>query len=271
MTFLDHNFSAAEFYKKHAYGLALFGPETAPHIRRKTLGSSKSKATAQMGDLYFSWNIKPDDLVLPRPPISVQYCHPKLGAAMKYVGMSKYSEDLTYSDDVPESMNDASLEDGVVEPLPRRVEEIFREFKMNLSQGVFPPLQIIHDPNVGFTTVALEDIKKHTVIAEYVGEVTTVEHTAGSSSDSLMFLLSTGDNSTSLMIDPTATGNIARFLSGINNRSNLSRKNANVRTRRFVIDGQCRVALFTSRRITAGETLHYDYNAGIEGKSLDEW
>ena len=57
-------------------------------------------------------------------------------AAMKYVGMSKYSEDLTYSDDVPESMNDASLEDGVVEPLPRRVEEIFREFKMNLSQGV---------------------------------------------------------------------------------------------------------------------------------------
>ena len=135
----------------------------------------------------------------------------------------------------------------------------------------FPPLQIIHDPNVGFTTVALEDIKKHTVIAEYVGEVTTVEHTAGSSSDSLMFLLSTGDNSTSLMIDPTATGNIARFLSGINNRSNLSRKNANVRTRRFVIDGQCRVALFTSRKITAGETLHYDYNAGIEGKSLDEW
>ena len=42
---------------------------------------------------------------------------------MKYVGMSKYSEELTYSSDVPENMNDASLEDGVVEPLPRRVEE----------------------------------------------------------------------------------------------------------------------------------------------------
>ena len=54
---------------------------------------------------------------------------------MKYVGMSKYSEELTYSPGVPESMNDASLEDGVVEPLPRRVEEIFREFKMNLSRG----------------------------------------------------------------------------------------------------------------------------------------
>ena len=57
-------------------------------------------------------------------------------AAMKYVGMAKYSEELTYSADVPESMNDATLEDGVVEPLPRRVEEIFKEFKMNLSQGV---------------------------------------------------------------------------------------------------------------------------------------
>lgn len=84
-------------------------------------------------------NIKPDDLVLPRPPISVEGYNTVIlswVAAMKYVGMSKYSEDLTYSDDVPESMNDASLEDGVVEPLPRRVEEIFREFKMNLSQGV---------------------------------------------------------------------------------------------------------------------------------------
>lgn len=114
-------------------------------------------------------------------------------------------------------------------------------------------------------------MKKHTVITEYVGQVTTVEHTAGSSSDSLMFLLSTGNDSTSLMIDPTTTGNIARFLSGINNRSNLSKKNANVRTRRFVLDGQCRVALFTSRKIAAGEILHYDYNAGIEGKSVDEW
>ena len=61
MKFLDHNFSAAEFYKKHTDGLALFGPETAPHIRRKTLGSSKSKATAQIGVrknlLDFFWQI----------------------------------------------------------------------------------------------------------------------------------------------------------------------------------------------------------------------
>ena len=61
MKFLEHNFSAAEFYKKHADGLALFGPETAPHIRRKTLGSSKSKATAQIGVrknlLDFFWQI----------------------------------------------------------------------------------------------------------------------------------------------------------------------------------------------------------------------
>lgn len=97
--------------------------------------------TSSFNSIYFpltARNIKPDDLVLPRPPLSVEgYNTVTLSwvAAMKYVGMSKYSEDLTYSSDVPESMNDASLEDGVVEPLPRRVEEIFREFKMNLSQG----------------------------------------------------------------------------------------------------------------------------------------
>lgn len=84
-------------------------------------------------------NIKKDDLVLPRPPLLVAGYNAVIlswVAAMKYVGMAKYSEELTYSADVPESMNDATLEDGVVEPLPRRVEEIFKEFKMNLSQGV---------------------------------------------------------------------------------------------------------------------------------------
>lgn len=84
-------------------------------------------------------------------------------------------------------------------------------------------------------------------------------------------LLDTGDDKTSLIIDPTRRGNIARFLSGINNRSNLSKKKANVRTRRFALDGKCRVALFTAKKIEAGEKLHYDYNAGVEGKSVVEW
>ena len=140
-----------------------------------------------------------------------------------------------------------------------------------LSSIQFPPIQVVHDLNVGFTVEALEPIKKHTLIAEYTGEVMTIERSGETSSDSLMMLLDTGDDNTSLIIDPTRRGNVARFLSGINNRSNLSKKKANVRTRRFALDGKCRVALFTGKKIEAGEKLHYDYNAGVKGKSVVEW
>jgi len=86
-----------------------------------------------------------------------------------------------------------------------------------------------------------------------------------------MILLDSGDIKTSLIIDPTNEGNIARFLSGVNNKSIVSRRQANVRTRRFVLDGQMHVVMFTSRRIEPGEMLNYDYNAGRQGKSSEEW
>ena len=66
---------------------------------------------------------------------------------------------------------------------------------------------------------------KFTLIAEYVGEVVIVEESSNTCSDSLMVLLETGDPSTSLIIDPTKNGNYARFLSGIHNRSLVSRIN----------------------------------------------
>jgi hypothetical protein len=62
---------------------------------------------------------------------------------------------------------------------------------------------------------------------------------------------------------------MARFFSGINNRNLWSKKKANVRTRRFVLDGKCRVVLFTAKDVHPGDILHYDYNAGIEGKSVE--
>ena len=80
-----------------------------------------------------------------------------------------------------------------------------------------------------------------------------------------------GDPKTSLIINPTREGNIARFLNGINNRSYLGRRKANVKSRRFSYEGTCRVVLFTSKQIEPGDMLHYDYNAGNEGKSVAEW
>lgn len=132
-------------------------------------------------------------------------------------------------------------------------------------------VQIIYDENFGFSVKALASMPRHTIIGEYLGEVTTVEHSGQSNSDSLMVLLDTGDPQTSLIIDPTHAGNIARFLSGINNRSLLSKRKANVRTRRFQDNGKVHVCLFTSRRVEAGEILNYDYNAGHEGKDVETW
>ena len=54
MAFLGHGFDATKFYEKYNEGLTLFGPETAPHIRRKRLGSSKSTATAKIGVRNFA-------------------------------------------------------------------------------------------------------------------------------------------------------------------------------------------------------------------------
>ena len=190
---------------------------------------------------------------------------------MKYCGMQSYSEELVYrsEDGITVDMNDASLDE--VESISQRNIETFKEFKENLKQGAFPPVQIVYDGRLGFSVEALAVIPKHTLIAEYIGEITTVERSGETSSDSLMVLLNTSSPKTSLLIDPTRTGNIARFLSGINNGNQSSRRKANVRTRRFSIDGRCRVALFTAKRIEPGDKLHYDYNAGVEGKSPVEW
>lgn len=54
LAFLGHSVDATTFYEKHNEGLTLFGPETAPHHRRKRLGSSKSTATAKIGVRKFA-------------------------------------------------------------------------------------------------------------------------------------------------------------------------------------------------------------------------
>ena len=212
-------------------------------------------------------------------------------AAMKYCGMSRYTESNTYPQggNATEEMNDLASEKQPVVSLSKRNLSIFRAFKENIKRGVFPPIKVMHDERYGFYVEALKVIPKHTLIAEYVsnpcdfsvqsygfvisfltlfhqiGEVITLDLAEESESDSLMILLDSGDPKTSLIIDPTNAGNIARFLSGVNNKSLVSKRKANVRTRRFCLDGKLHVVLFTSRRIETGESLNYDYNAGRQG------
>ena len=187
--------------------------------------------------------------------------------------MSSYSEDLLYPETgrTREDMNDSSLDLESIQSMSKRNLQIFRAFKHNLKEGAFPPVRVVHDEKLGFSVESLAVIPSYTLIGEYVGEVVTMEHSKDTGSDSLMVLLDTGDAKTSLIIDPARAGNIARFLCGINNRCLASKRKANVRTRRFSMDGKIHVALFTSRRIEPGEKLNYDYNAGMKGKCAEQW
>ena len=82
--------------------------------------------------------------------------------------------------------------------------------------------------------IADEPIRKFTLITEYVGEVDTLGNNEHNSNDSIMDLLRTGwemerhirarDPATSLVIIPEKYGNVARYLSGINNSKKESKK-----------------------------------------------
>lgn len=234
---------------------------------------TKKKIAEIVGGIAISRNRDKQLLVLPEPmedPDKMMHSLTSIVASCKYCGMETYSESLAYEKRLTESSNNASLDKDVVTPLSKLNSRLFQHYKENLKNGVFPPVEVVYDGNIGFLVKSLAPMKKHTILTEYIGEVTTIDQTGSTSSDSLMNLLQTGDDSTSLTIDPSRIGNIARFFSGINNRNLMSKKRANVRTRRFVLDGKCKVFLFTARDVDAGDILHYDYNAGIEGKSVGE-
>lgn len=108
--------------------------------------------------------------------------------------------------------------------------------------------------------VAEDTILDRTLLCEYVGEVDFLCNHEHSDHDSLFDLLNTGDSKTSLVINPERYGNVARFMSGINNSKADAHKVQNVRSIRFVLDGEFRVFLFADRNIRKGERLTYDYN-----------
>lgn len=81
-----------------------------------------------------------------------------------------------------------------------------------------------------------------------------------------MDLLRSARSKTSLVIIPDKKGNLARFLSGINNTSKKSIAKQNVHSIRFNIDGESRVILYAKKNIKKGDLLYYDYNAGGFGE-----
>jgi hypothetical protein len=155
----------------------------------------KARISEKVAGIFISRNKDRHLFVLPEPtedPDIMLRSITSIAAAVQYCGMEQYSEELTYNDDVPLSMNNASLDLDLVTALSKRNLQLFEEYKQNLKLGVYPPVEVVYDSSIGFMVRALAKMKRHTIITEYVGQVTTVDNIGSTSSDSLMNLLQTG-------------------------------------------------------------------------------
>jgi hypothetical protein len=155
----------------------------------------KARISEKVDGIYISRNKDRHLFVLPEPtqdPLLMLRSLCSIAAATKYCGMEHYSEELVYKNEVLVSMNNANLDIDEVTTLSKNNLKLFKEYKENLKQGVYPPVEVVYDSSIGFMVRALANIKRHTIVTEYVGEVTTVDKIDSTSSDSLMNLLQTG-------------------------------------------------------------------------------
>ncbi|KAI4317120.1 hypothetical protein L6164_025024 [Bauhinia variegata] len=173
----------------------------------------------------------------------------------------EFRDDLTYSPTMaPRAANQAEFENGGMQVLPREDKETLEYCKAMCRRGECPPLLVVFDSCEGYTVEADGPIKDMTFLAEYVGDVDYLKSREHDDCDSMMTLLLATDSSQSLVICPDKRGNIARFISGINNHTQEGRKKQNCKCVRYSVDGECRVFLVATRDISKGERLYYDYN-----------
>ncbi|KAI3776795.1 hypothetical protein L1987_46585 [Smallanthus sonchifolius] len=130
----------------------------------------------------------------------------------------EFSNDLTYPPSMaPESANKATLENGRIQVLSKGDIETYNKCRAMAKRGEYPPLRIVFDHDQGYTVHADDLIKHMTLIAEYTGDVDYIKNREKDDSDSMMTLLLAKDPIKSLVIRTDKRGNIARFISGINN------------------------------------------------------
>ncbi|KAG0581882.1 hypothetical protein M758_3G016800 [Ceratodon purpureus] len=182
-----------------------------------------------------------------------------LAAALTNIGLD-FSDSLSYGY-APRTANRAANEKGGMREMSKEDKVTLDRCKAMCKRGEWQPLMVTYDLRQGFVVEADEDIPNMTFIAEYTGEVDYMCCRHYDSGNSIMGLLFSDDPVKELVICPDRRGNIARFLSGINNHTEEGRSKQNVRCVRYSINGEARVILIAMRDIRKGERLYYDYNA----------
>ena len=109
------------------------------------------------------------------------------------------------------------------------------------------------------------------IICEYTGDVYTVRDylKMEEPNDSVMELKKGKNADESLLIVPRKFTNIARFLNGVNNLDPKSLEKQNVETVRALAQGRPVVILYTMKAVKKGESLLYNYGAGLAPSSYD--
>ncbi|XP_068650709.1 histone-lysine N-methyltransferase ATXR6 [Aristolochia californica] len=183
-----------------------------------------------------------------------------LATALMATG-TEFSDELTYMPGMaPRSANQASLEPGGMQILSREDSKTLEQCKDMMKKGQWPPLMVVFDSHEGFTVHADRFMKDLTIITEYTGDVDYLKNREEDDGDSMMTLISASHPSNSLVVSPDKRGNIARFISGINNHTSEGKKKQNLKCVRFNVDGESRALLIAVRDIPKGERLYYDYN-----------
>lgn len=126
-----------------------------------------------------------------------------------------------------ENDNNAEYEPNL-QKMDKSTLKIFLQFKEQSRKANYVPVTIEQDKIQGFIVRAYDEIKEKTLICEYVGDVDFARNRIFDKNDSIMDLLRTGRSKCSLVICPEKYGNIARFLSGINNQDEKAKEKQNV-------------------------------------------
>ncbi|KAK8799583.1 hypothetical protein WA158_006131 [Blastocystis sp. Blastoise] len=167
-----------------------------------------------------------------------------------------FTNELVYPEHITKDMNSNKIDTSKVrEMIPSELVE-YNQYKSLWKQGQCTPVIVKKDK----IQEADEDIEKDTIICEYCGVLEILENAEHCDNDSIMDLVCTDDTKTSLVIIPEKQGNLARYLSGINNHKKSSKKQQNVYSMRYAINGEIHLLLLAKRKITKGEVLYYDYN-----------
>eukprot|EP00898_Chlorokybus_atmophyticus_P003295 jgi/Chlat1/3967/Chrsp26S04212 len=191
-----------------------------------------------------------------------------LARALQAVGARYIHDDIYCDDGLDGTANLASRADnrpereiGGMQVMSRDDAHTFERFRELHREGKMTPLIVTHDAREGYVVQADAHIADMTIVAQYVGEVDVLKRRKYDEGDSMMDLLRTGSESTSLVVCANRHCGVARFISGINNTCRDARRKINLRSARFNVGGRAIVLLIAIRDIAQGERLYYDYNA----------